>query len=122
MKGYSFSGYLLGLLFLGPIAFAQSKKGDEHVPAYDQIKPKSDEIIDYDYATPNGTKSVVMSPFNLFDYPPGTVTYLINGKPTSDVRYVKRLLNNREKRPESISIGPPDSTGKRIIKINYERP
>jgi ribosomal protein S4E len=95
----------------------QTQKSKEDFLTYDQIKTSKDDIIDY-----GGPVSVIKTErkvINLFDYPSGTVTYIVNGKSSTDVNYIKQLLAGEGKDIEAISIGKPDEKGKRVIKIDY---
>lgn len=102
------------------MAVGQVQKTKEAFPSYDQIKPSKGDIVDY-----GGPISVVKTErktINLFDYPAGTVTYILNGKSSTDVNYVKQLLSDKGKDIDFISIGKPDEKGKRAIKIDYNLP
>lgn len=105
-------------MLLNQVVYGQTQNRKESFPSYNQIKPKAGEIIDYDYVSKNG--EVAPAAINLFDYPPGTVTYIINGKPTK-VKYVKQMLSDNRNRIDSLSISQPDLAGKRTIKIKYEQ-
>lgn len=97
--------------------FGQAQKAKEIFPSYDQIKPSKDYIVDY--GGPNSIIKVEKKTINLFDYPTGTVTYILNGNSSTDVNYVKQVLSEKGKDIDSISVGKLDQKGKRVIKINY---
>ncbi|RAK03112.1 hypothetical protein LX87_01234 [Larkinella arboricola] len=100
-------------------AFSQSQKGKQLLPSYDQIRQKDREIDDY--INKDGTAQITQKDsVNLFNYPSGTVTYLLNGKPSSDIQYVKRVLSRKGRIIESLSIHRPNQHGKRLIEIKYE--
>jgi hypothetical protein len=120
MKGYLLLTLVFTLVLLNHIAFGQSQKMKETFPSYDQIKPIKADIVDY--VSPNGTVRVEKKAINLFDYPVGTVTYILNGKSSTDVNYVKQVLSEKGKDIESISVGKPDQKSKRVIEINYNLP
>ena len=99
--------------------YGQSKNVAAPFPTYQQIKPATSEIVDY--VSQSGKAGVVSRQltFRLFDYPENTVTYVLNGKPTTDSKYVKEFVNRPETHIESIAIEPPSADGKQIIRIDY---
>ncbi|MFD2570196.1 hypothetical protein ACFSUS_06090 [Spirosoma soli] len=114
-------GFLFIALFVGLAGslYGQSTQPKEAFPTYQQIKHPTGEIIDYDHATPQGNAVSRVVKFNLFDYPAGEVVYMINGKSTTDVQAVKKLMNNKDVQIESLSIKEPTKDSKQIIEINY---
>ncbi len=120
MKNSFIGASVLALTLLSQLALGQLKETSAIFPSYQQIKGKNYEILDY--VSPNGTLRVEKAPLNLFDYPPGTATYIINGKPYEDVNQVKQILSGKEKYLETLSISKPDQSGKRVILIRYELP
>ncbi|RYC70074.1 hypothetical protein [Spirosoma sordidisoli] len=120
MKGYLLLISVCSLSLCNNIAIGQVQKTQEAFPSYDQIKPLKGERTDY-----GGLDSIVRverKSINLFDYPAGTVTYLLNGKSLTDVKYIKQIVSDKRKDIDSISIGEPDKKGKRVIKIDYNLP
>jgi len=111
---------MCSLSLLNNIAFGQAQKTKADFPSYDQIKPTKREIVDY--GGPNSVVKMERKTINLFDYPAGTVTYILNGKSSTDVNYVKQILSDKWKDIEYISVGKPDDKGKRVIKIDYNLP
>jgi hypothetical protein len=120
MKGYLLLTCVFTSLLLNHTAFGQSQKTKELFPSYAQIKPQTADIVDY--VSPNGTVRIEKKAINLFDYPVGTVTYILNGKSSTDVNYVKKVLSEKGKDIESVSVGIPNQVGKRVIEINYNLP
>jgi hypothetical protein len=121
MKSYLLLICVFTLILLNHTGFGQSQKLKEPFPSYAQIKPQKADI--FDYASPNGTVIMVEKKvINLFDYPKGTVTYILNGKTTTDVNYVKQVLSGKGKDIESVSVGKPDQMGKRVIEVKYNLP
>ncbi|MBD2755713.1 hypothetical protein [Spirosoma validum] len=108
---------LFGLRSLG--SFGQSKRTTDPFPTYQQIKPIDSEIIDYVAEQGTVERSSRQHPVNLFNYPPKTVTYVLNGKSTTDVKFVKSLLSKKEILIDTITIEQASDNGKRIIRINY---
>ncbi|GAA4449915.1 hypothetical protein GCM10023189_09730 [Nibrella saemangeumensis] len=95
---------------------AQAQRRSEAQPSHEPIRIKrlsAEEIVD----SPEGTTRIKKA-INLFDYPKGTITYVVNGRTTKSVRYVKRQLSGKE--ITRLSIGNPDINGKRVIDITYE--
>lgn len=119
MKWYSLFACMPVLVVLNHTALGQSQKVKDPFPTYDQIRQKDHDTFDY-INTNGSTRRVEKATINLFNYSPGTVTYILNGKPSDDVNYVKRVLSGKQKSIENIAIGEPDQTGKRVFKINYE--
>lgn len=120
MKGYLLLLSIFSLTLYSTIAVGQVQESKETFPSYDQIKPYKDDIVDY-----GGLNSMVKTErtsLNLFDYPAGTVTYILNGKSSTDITYVKQVLSNKWKAIEFMSIGKPDEKGRRVIKIDYNLP
>ena len=99
--------------------YGQSKSVVAPFPTYQQIKPATAEIVDY--VSQWGEAGVVghQLTFRLFDYPEHTVTYILNGKPTMDGKYVKEVVNRKETRIETIAIEQPSADGKQTIRIEY---
>lgn len=105
--------------------YGQSIKQEVSFPTYQQIKPTTSEIVDY--VSPRGSLpadvqnllQARINQTNLFDYPAGTVTYILNNQPTTDVEYVKQVLDNKSISIESVLIGQPDDNQKRTIRIEY---
>jgi hypothetical protein len=120
MKGYLLLIFIFSLTLWSNIAVGQAQNTKEAFPSYDQIKPSKGDIVDY--GGPNSVVKTERKTINLFDYPAGTVTYILNGKSSTDVNYVKQILSDKGKDIESISIGKPDVKGKRVIKIDYNLP
>lgn len=115
---FQFSSILF-LSLLNHMALCQSHKAKESFPTFSQIK--SENSAYYDYTNYDGTARIQkLDSINLFDYPPGTVTYFLNGKPTTTTNYVKQELSKKGRQVESISIGRLDQNGKRVITITYE--
>lgn len=106
-------------LFISRSVYGQSKPPGESFPAYRQIKPIDGEIIDYGSS---GKTALLRSnvALSLFDYPKGTVTYVLNGKPTTDVDYVRQVTSKKSTQIEAVFVGKPDEDGKRTIVITYE--
>ncbi|MFD1144333.1 hypothetical protein ACFQ4C_24615 [Larkinella insperata] len=118
MKRCVASAFLIGLIGCIPAAFGQNRPAKGAIPSYDQIRQKDQAT--YDYINQDGTARItVMDTLNLFNYPSGTVTYILNGKPSNNARYVRRLLSRKGTSLESFSISQPDRDGKRTIEINY---
>ncbi|QHV94921.1 immunoglobulin domain-containing family protein [Spirosoma endbachense] len=129
MLGYHWTALCLAMLTFTSRynSYAQAKKQENSFPTYQQIKPKDSEIIDQVSPPSSSTiysriinTSSARFPLNLFDYPAGTVTYYLNNQPTTDVKYVKEVLNNKSISVETISVDKPTEDGKRIIRIRYE--
>lgn len=115
----SFTLSILTILFINQISCGQSKPPGESFPTYRQIGPVKAEIVDY--VNPGGAMTIRSNAkINLFDYPKNTVTYLLNGKVTMDVDYVRRILLDKGTQIEAVSVGKSDENGKRIIVITYE--
>lgn len=98
---------------------AQSKSSPELFPTYQQIKPTSTEITDY---VPEQGDSLVtgrQKMINLFDYPECSVTYILNGKPTTDRKYVQKLVNTKGTQLKHIKIGQPTADDRLTIEIDY---
>ncbi|UHG93009.1 hypothetical protein [Spirosoma oryzicola] len=110
---------LFYLATVGCACFGQSKKSESPFPTYRQIKASQPEIIDQVPASNTFIKTTAAR-VNLFNYPPKTVTYYLNDQPTTDVKYVKEVLNNKSISVETISISSPTEDGKRTIRIRYE--
>lgn len=109
----------LTFLLANRVANGQTQSIESPFPTYKQIKPAYAETVDCVY--PVGTHLLrTNATLNRFDYPKDSVTYVLNGKPTTDVDYVKRVLAKPGTRMEAISIGEPDAHGRRIIAIKYE--
>ncbi|HLL93657.1 MAG TPA: hypothetical protein VK404_01675 [Spirosoma sp.] len=125
MKSYLLLVSVFTLILLNHSAFGQTQKTKEPFPSYTQIKPQKADIVDHispTYVSPDGTVRVEKTVINLFDYPTGTVTYILNGKSSTDVDSVKQVVSEKWKDIESISVGKPDPAGKRVIEINYNLP
>ncbi|MCX6215850.1 hypothetical protein [Spirosoma sp.] len=109
------------LLCTGTALFGQSKNTPVSFPTYNQIKPAREEIMDYvpgpGSGKPDYMKQKVV--FNLFDYPAGSVTYIINGKPTTDEKTAKEVINKKGNYVKKASINGPTEDGKRTIYIDY---
>lgn len=99
---------LLLLLFISFSAsihsYGQPNSTPTPFPTYQQIKPAGSEIIDY-VSKSGDSHQTQQTRINLFDYLPKTVTYVLNGKPTTDVNYAKRVLSRKEIQIETITIG-----------------
>ena len=94
----------------------------ESFPTYQQIKPAHVEIIDFVSTTGQSGQSLISTrqfAVNLFGYPKKTVTYILNGKPTTNVKYAKEVLNKKETQIDRINIHEPTINGKRVIEIDY---
>ncbi|MRS65813.1 hypothetical protein [Larkinella terrae] len=110
---------MMALFFLNHPVSGQSQKVGNSFPTYDQIRQKDRDT--YDYVNWDGKARVVETDsINLFDYPSGTVTYILNGKPSDDVRYVKRVLAKKGTQVEKISISKAGPTARHVVTINYE--
>lgn len=109
----------LTLLAISYGLYGQSKNDSEPFPTYQQIKPASPEIIDY--VPRQGKAGYVQQKitFRLFDYPDGTVTYILNGKATTDEKRAKETVSQVDNHITNISIGEPASDGKRVIRIDF---
>lgn len=100
-------------------SYGQSKKTLESFPTYNQIKPASSEIMDY---VPKDDKSGFMQQkvtLKLFDYPAGTVTYILNGQPTTDGAYAKKVISKAGNQITNMAIKGPTEEGKRLIYIDF---
>ena len=108
-------------LFLmgSPLAYGQSTPAVAPFPTYQQIKPATTDIIDYVPKPGDFTVTGYKSVFNLFDYPEYTVTYLLNGKATTDSNYVKEMIKGKSTHIDHVKIGQPTSGGKLTIEIEY---
>ena len=117
--------FLLRPVFLflmgSSLAYGQLTPAVAPFPTYRQIKPATTEIMDF---VPKSGESDVKSQrtFNLFDYPEYTVTYLLNGKATTDSNYVKEVMNRKSTQIDRVKIGQPTSEGKLTIEIEYSVP
>jgi hypothetical protein len=120
MSAHSLFAVVIVMVFLDHTAFGQSQKAKEPFPSYDQIRQKERDITDY-VNTDGSARVVEKAIINLFDYPRGTVTYILNGKPSDNVAYVKRVLSGKGKYIENVSISKPGQTGKLVIDIKYGR-
>ena len=110
---------LATLLSISYCLYGQSKNDGELFPSYKQLKPASSEIIDYlpRYGKAAFFEKKIIS--MLFDYPDGTVTYILNDKTMTDRKRATEIVSQNENHIDNISIGEPTSDGKRIIRINY---
>ncbi|ADB37567.1 hypothetical protein [Spirosoma linguale] len=100
------------------VLFGQSKNVAVF-PTYNQIKTPINEIIDY---IPPGSKSGVIQEkmvLKLFDYPAGTVTYILNGKATTDGKYAKKMVGKKGNYITHVAINGPTEAEKRIIYIDF---
>lgn len=118
------SGLMLLLSLLSFGISAQNSRKD-HFPTYEQIRGNRAETIDY--VSPGGDswtvvkRETVVSPyFNAFNYPEGSAIYYLNGKKLKSKKSAEKELNDKCENLESVSIGPPEANGKRIIRIDYE--
>lgn len=111
---------LLAFTFIAKgVVYGQSTNHAASFPTYNQIKAANAELIDYAPRQFNKMVSRQNVNVNLFDYPAGSVTYILNGKATANANYVKKILNRTENHIDSIVIGEAPATGKRILKITY---
>lgn len=117
MKGYLFLIFVFMFIVLNDSCFGQAKTEKDIFPSYDQIKPSKDNIVTY--GGPANTIIVEKKVINLFDYLEGTVIYILNGKLSTDVNYIKQVLSEKENDIEFISVGKPNPAGKRVIEIKY---
>ena len=101
------------------IVYGQSKNHMASFPTYNQLKPEGAKIFDYvpERGSENFSRQKVA--FKLFDYPNGSVTYILNGKSTTNADYVKKVINQNGNRLNSISIGEPAADGKRVISLIF---
>ncbi|GAB3014826.1 hypothetical protein [Spirosoma pulveris] len=118
---YSLISNLLtgALMCVGTALFGQSKNIPASFPTYNQIRPAREEIMDYvpGPGRPDYIKQKIV--LNLFDYPAGSVTYIINGKPTTDEKSAKEVVNKKGNYVTKASINGPTEDGKRTIYIDY---
>lgn len=116
------TGLLLLALTLTPV-FAQSQK--DRFPTYEQIRGNKEETVDYVH--PNGGSWTVVRRkmpasryLDAFSYPDKAALYFLNGRKMKNKKSAEKELRENGGTVESVSIGPVESNGKRIIRIDYE--
>lgn len=110
---------LIPISLLSASVYAQSRKPVDAFPTYQQIKPAPGEIVDYNAPLTHFSSYGSSNHLNLFDYPKRSVTYVVNGRPFTNPKRVKKLLNQTGVQLEQLRLGRPDEQGKRIIGIDY---
>ena len=116
---------LLFLLLVISYQVSAQKSKKDTFPTYEQIRGNKAET--FDYVSPGGNswtvvkREMVVSPyFNAFTYPEGSAVYYLKGRRMKSRKRAQQELNEKCGNVESVSIGPVESDGKRIIRIDYE--
>lgn len=101
------------------------RAGKDNFPTYEQIRGNKHETVDYVH--PNGgswtivKRTVTASSYlDAFSYPEGTAVHFLNGRKMKRKKRAEKELDEKGGMVESVSIGPVESNGKRIIRIDYE--
>jgi hypothetical protein len=125
MKRLNHITCLLALLLVISCQVSAQKSKTDTFPTYEQIRGNKAET--FDYVGPGGNswtvvrREMVVSPyFNAFTYPEGSAVYYLNGKRMKSKKRAEQELNEKCGNVESVSIGPVETNGKRIIRIDYE--
>ncbi|SOD80524.1 hypothetical protein [Spirosoma fluviale] len=105
----------------GTVLFGQSKSTPVSFPTYNQIKPAGGEIMDYVPSPGSGKIEYIKQKmvFNLFDYPAGTVTYIINGKPATNEKAAKEVVSKKGNYVTKVAINEPTEDGMITIYIDF---
>jgi hypothetical protein len=125
MKNLPHNEGLLFLMLLISYQVSAQKSEKDTFPTYEQIRGNKAETCDY--VGPGGNswtvvrREMVASPYlNAFTYPEGRAVYYLNGKKMKSKKRAEQELNEKCGNVESVSIGPVETGGKRIIRIDYE--
>lgn len=119
MKNFSVLSLLFWLILASHHLYGQAVNQTESFPSYQQIKAADSEIVDYVSSQGKSGFYTEKTTINLFDYPDGTVTYILNGKSTTDGNFAKKLLSQKKIQIDKISIELPTENRKQIIRIDY---